>query len=181
VIEMVIDSIRINTQSNQHVLVLKEKEGELFLPIWIGPAEADAIAIKIQKVSKPRPLTHDLLFSIISALNATVDLVLLNKIQGDAFYSKIRLNVNGKDLEIDSRPSDSIALAIKAEAPIYADESVLKEGGIIFDKDTGQPVVPSKGEEAKGEQLSEDELKKLSAFRDFVDKINLDDLGKKDS
>jgi uncharacterized protein len=181
-IEMTIDSIRVSTQTNQHVLFLKEKIGERYLPIWIGNAEADAISIKIQGLTKLRPLTHDLMYSIISALTANIDLVLLNEIKGDTFYAKIILNVEGKEKGIDCRPSDAVALAIRAEVPIFAEEAVLDEGGIIFDQETGEPTMFAKGgEENKGENISEEELKRLSAFRDFIDKTNLDDLGKNES
>jgi bifunctional DNase/RNase len=178
-IEMIVESIRVSIQNYQRVMILKEKTAERCLPIWIGPAEADAIAIKIQGVTPQRPLTHDLMYSIISALMASVDFILLNEIEGDTFYAKIMLNANGKTLEIDSRPSDAVALAVRAGVKICVEEAVLDNGGMILDKDTGQPVIPKyEGEGVGGEKIGEEEMKRLSAFRDFIDKTDLDDLDK---
>ena len=165
-IEMTIDSIRMSLMNYQRVVILKEREGERYLPIWIGPAEADSIAIKLQDVSVPRPLTHDLLHSVIDVLGATVSSIIVNDLRNDTFYAKILLIVDGKDMEIDSRPSDAIALAVRVEVPIYAEESVLDKAGILL---------PAKGENG---ELSEDELSRLAPFRDFIDTLNLEDLEK---
>jgi len=165
-IEMTIDSIRMSLMNYQRVVILKEKDGERYLPIWIGPAEADSIAIKLQDVQVPRPMTHDLLCSAIEALGARVNSILVNELRNDTFYARILLIVDGKDMEIDSRPSDAIALAVRVEVPIYADESVLEKAGILL---------PPKGEQG---ELSEDELSKLTPFKDFIDTLNLDDLEK---
>src|SRR4030043_2165962 len=139
-IEMSVDSIRVSVMNSQRVVILKEVKADRYLPIWIGPAEADAIAIKLQGVSVPRPLTHDLLHSVISTLGAKIKSILVNDLQNDTFYAKISFDFNGKELEIDSRPSDAIAIAVRAKAPIYANEEVLEKAGIIFDKETGRPV-----------------------------------------
>jgi bifunctional DNase/RNase len=181
-IEMVIDSIRVNTMNNQRVIILQEKAKERFLPIWIGPAEADAIAMKLQGVTLTRPLTPDLICSIIDALGASINFILLNDLKGDVFYAKIVLNLEGRKMDIDCRPSDALALAIRAEVPIYADEAVMDSGAILLDKETGKPVWPGKElGGAEGQQISEDELKKMSAFHDFVDKLDLDGLDKRKS
>ena len=165
-IEMTIDSIRMSLMNYQRVVILKEKDGERYLPIWIGPAEADSIAIKLQNVEVPRPMTHDLLCSAIQALGATINSIVVTELRNDTFYARIFIVVDGRDLEIDSRPSDAIALAVRVEVPIYADESVLEKAGILLPTD-GKPG-----------DLSDDELNKLSPFRDFIDTLNLDDLGK---
>lgn len=165
-IEMTIDSIRMSLMNYQRVVILKEKDGERYLPIWIGPAEADSIAIKLQDVQVPRPMTHDLLCSAIEALGARVNSIVVHDLRNDTFYARILLIVDGKDLEIDSRPSDAIALAVRVEVPIYADESVLDKAGILL---------PPKGEQ---DEPSEDELSKLAPFKDFIDTLNMDDLGK---
>ena len=120
-IEMVIDSIRVSLMNNQRVIMLKEKAAERYLPIWIGPAEADAIAVKLQGVAVPRLLTHDLLYSIIDALGATINFILLSDLKSDTFYAKIVLNTHGGQMEVDSRPSDALALAVRAGVPIYAE------------------------------------------------------------
>lgn len=178
-IEMSIDSIRVSLMNYQRVVILKEKMADRYLPIWIGPAEADAIAIKLQGVSVPRPLTHDLLQSVIDALGAKVNFIVVSDLKNDTFYAKIILSVNGGQMEVDSRPSDALALAVRVEAPIYAEESVLEKAGILLDKDTGKLAEEKKeGAEGKGSQLSEEEAKKLSAFNDFIDTLNLDDFDK---
>ena len=178
-IEMVIDSIRVSTMNYQRVVILKEKAAERYLPIWIGSAEADAIAVKLQGVNVPRPLTHDLLYSIIAALGASINFVLLSDLKNDTFYAKIVFNAGSRKLEVDSRPSDALALAVRAGVPIYADEAVLDKGAIMLDKETGKPISPGKELEGANEkEVSEDELKKMSAFRDFIDKLDLNDLDK---
>lgn len=169
-IEMVVDSIRVSLTNYQRVVILKEKNADRYLPIWIGPAEADAIAIKLQGVQVPRPLTHDLLRSVINALGANVRSVLVNDLANDTFYAKIILDSDGKTTEIDSRPSDALALAVRAKVPIFAEEAVLEKAGIYLDKETGKPI-PTK-------ELKDDETDRMSAFRDFINGLDLEDLGK---
>jgi hypothetical protein len=178
-IEMVIDSIRVSTMNYQRVVILKEKAAERYLPIWIGSAEADAIAVKLQGVNVPRPLTHDLLCSIIAALGASINFVLLNDLKNDTFYAQIVFNAGSRKLEVDSRPSDALALAMRAGVPIYADDGVLDKGAVILDNETGKPISPGKELEGANEkEVSEDELRRMSAFRDFIDKLDLNDLDK---
>lgn len=165
-IEMQIDSIRMSLMNYQRVVILKEKEGERYLPIWIGPAEADSIAIKLQDVDVPRPLTHDLLRTMIDMLGARVSSILVNDLRSDTFFAKIFVLIDGKQLEVDSRPSDAIALAVRVEVPIYAEEAVLEKAGILL---------PS---ESEREGLSDEDAKKLAPFKDFIDTLNLDDLGR---
>jgi bifunctional DNase/RNase len=142
-VEMVIDGIRVSLMNYQRVVILKEKEGERYLPCWIGPAEADAIAIKMQGVSVPRPLTHDFVCGIISTLGATVNHVIISELKNDTFYAKVVLNVDDEQTEIDCRPSDALAVAIRVGSPIFADEKVLKKAGILLDAETGRPIEPS--------------------------------------
>ncbi len=174
-IEMRIDSIRVSMMNYQRVVILKERDSDRYLPIWIGPSEADAIAIKLQGVTPPRPLTHDLLESVITNLGASVNSIVVSDLQNDTFYAKLILDVNGKQMELDSRPSDAMAVAIRAKAPIYADEKVLDRAGILVDSETGKPLPQGKDGQIG---ITEEELKSLSAFRDFVDSLNLEDLGK---
>ncbi len=178
-VEMSIDSIRVSVMNHQRVVVLKENKSDRYLPIWIGPAEADAIAIKLQGVSVPRPLTHDLLYSVINALGAKVNFIVVSDLQNDTFFAKINITSSGGNMEIDSRPSDAIAIAVRAESPIYAEESVLDKAGIILDRETGKPI-PSSQTKRHGEKhsISEEELRNLSAFTDFIDTLNLQDLDK---
>ncbi|TMF08123.1 MAG: bifunctional nuclease family protein, partial [Chloroflexi bacterium] len=126
-VELTIESIRVSLMNYQRVVILKEKESDRYLPIWIGPAEADAIAVRLQEVAVARPLTHDLLRSIIDSLGASVDYVIVNDLSNDTFFARIMLQIDGRVMEIDSRPSDAIALAVRVQVPIYADESVLEK------------------------------------------------------
>ncbi len=181
-IEMIIESIRLNPQNNQRVVIVKEKKGERCLPIWIGKVEADAIAVTLQSEGLLRPRAHDLMYSIICSLNASVDYVVLNDIKEETIFARIELNIKGKDIEIDSRPGDAIALAVKAGAPIFAAKSVLDRSGIILEKVMGELNSQKKeGEKFSQQKLRPEELKGLSAFNDFVNKLDMDDLGKDDS
>ena len=179
-IEMIIDSIRVSLMNYQRVVILKEKAAERYLPIWIGPAEADAIAAKLQGATVQRPLSHDLLHSVIGALGATINFILLSDLKSYTFYAKIVFNADGGQMEVDSRPSDALALALRAGVPIYAEESVLDRAGIMLDKETGKPISQEGAEEAegKGKKVSEEEIGKMSAFRDFINTLDLDDLDK---
>jgi uncharacterized protein len=179
-IEMAIDSIRVSLMNYQRVVILKEKAAERYLPIWIGPAEADAIAVRLQGVSVPRPLTHDLLHSVIDALGARVNSIIVSDLKSDTFYAKIILTVDGGQVEIDSRPSDALALAVRAEVAIYADEEVLDKAGILLDKETGKPIAPEK-EGGKPRETTEEETKRMSAFYEFINTLDLDDFDKRKS
>jgi bifunctional DNase/RNase len=182
-VEITIDSIRVSLMNYQRVVILKEKVADRYLPIWIGPAEADAIAVKLQGVSVPRPLTHDLLSSIIDTLGATVNSIIVNDLKNDTFYAKLILDVDGKQVEVDSRPSDALALAVRTGVPIYADESVMDKAGILLDVETGKPLFEER-EEAGGKEsgMSDEEMKKkMSAFYDFINTLDLDDFDKRKS
>ncbi len=172
-VEMIIDSIRVSLMNYQRVVILKEKLADRYLPIWIGPAEADAIAVKLQGVTVQRPLTHDLLCSTIDALGATVESIIISDLKNDTFYAKIILNVDGGQMEVDSRPSDALALAVRAGVPIYTEEVVLDKAGIILDRETGKPV--------SQEEVSDEELKGMSAFTDFINTLDLEDFDKRKS
>jgi bifunctional DNase/RNase len=181
-IEMAIDSIRVSLMNYQRVVILKEKTAERYLPIWIGPAEADAIAVKLQGVNVPRPLTHDLLRSVIDALGASVNSIIVSDLKNDTFFAKIMLNVDGSVVEIDSRPSDALALAVRSEVPIFADESVMDKAGIYLDQETGKPSADTEVTgTSEGKKISDDEMKKLSAFKDFINTLDLEDFNKRKS
>jgi len=169
-IEMTIESIRVSMLNYQRVVILKEKAAERYLPIWIGPAEADAIAVKLQEHQVPRPLTHDLLGNIIGALGAAVSSIIVCDLQNDTFFAKIVLAFNGNQIEIDSRPSDAIALAVRVKVPIFAEETVLDKAGIIIDPETGKP--------APARDIPPEELERMSAFRDFIEGLDLSDFEK---
>ncbi len=223
-LEMVIDSIRVSLMNYQRVVVLKQRGSDRFLPIWIGSPEADAIAVKLQDVSVPRPLTHDLLGSVISTLGATVDHVVVTDLSNDTFYAKLVLTLNGGgQTEVDCRPSDAIAVAvrggyavtgadgeehwfpsneeaqnfrdsagldaaderyeIRAKVPILVEEGVLEKAGIVMDKDGGEQGatdarLSSTTPTAAPKAPSEEELKRMSAFSEFLQELpGLEDLG----
>jgi uncharacterized protein len=182
-IEMTIDSIRVSLMNYQRVVILKEKASDRYLPIWIGPNEADAIAVKLQGVAVPRPLTHDLLSSVIDTLGARVNSIIVNDLKNDTFFARVILDVDGKQVEIDSRPSDALALAVRTAVPIYAEESVLEKAGILLDGQTGKPIF-EEGEGVKGKlpRVNDEEMKKkMSAFYDFINTLDLDDFDKRKS
>ncbi len=187
-IELTIDSIRVSLMNYQRVVMLKEKIAERYLPIWIGAAEADAIAVKLQGVTVPRPLTHDLLRTVINTLGATINSIIVSDLRNDTFYAKVILNVDGTSewqidkIHVDSRPSDALALAVRAEVPIYAEEVVLDKASILLDKETGKPFLQEREKgEAGDKEVSEEELKKMSAFYDFINTLDLEDFNKRKS
>ena len=134
-IEMMIDSIRVASKSSNRNLILKEKSADRYLPIWIGNAEADAIGIKLQGVQCTRPLTHDFLCAVIEALGATVKSAVINKLQDDTFYAKVTLVTDRGEIDLDCRPSDAIAVAVRVDAPVFVDKGVLDTAGIAVKTD----------------------------------------------
>ena len=177
-VELTIESIRVSLMNYQRVVILKEKGADRFLPIWIGPAEADAIALRLQDVAVARPLTHDLMRSVIDALGGAIEYVIVNDLSNDTFFARIMLQVDGKNLEVDSRPSDAIALAVRSQVPIFADESVLEKAGVKLDQE-GQPLDSAKeGGPETPKAVSAEELEKLSPFRDVIEGLDLEDLEK---
>lgn len=175
-VEMVVESVRVNLQNYHRVVVLKQKDSDRYLPIWIGNNEADAIVIQLQNVTVPRPQTHDLLKSVIIQLGARVERIVVSDLSDDVFYARILLDMNGRHVEVDSRPSDAIALAVRVKAPIFVEESVLEKAGVNLKGEDLSEVVEQSVAEQK--PVTEDELRKLSAFKDFIESLDLDDLGK---
>ena len=171
-IEMTIESIRVSLRNYQRVVILREQGSDRYLPIWIGPAEADAIAVRLQEQSVARPLTHDLLNNVIGEFGGAVRFVVVNDLENDTFFARIHVEHDGRTIEVDSRPSDAIALAVRAGVPIYASESVLDRAGVLLNaegervEETGQPPA-----------VTPEELEKLSAFSDFIGELDLDTLG----
>lgn len=173
-LEMSIESLRVNSATNQHVLLLQENEGDRYLPIWIGTAEANAIAMEMHGVKPPRPLTHDLLISVIDAFRASLDSVIVSHLQDGIFYARLLvITAAGDEVEIDSRPSDAIALAVRDGIPVYAEESVLDEAAILIDPETGIAIPQGEGNRGTGAQQKTQDL---SAFREVVEGLDLEDL-----
>ncbi|MGE5486047.1 MAG: bifunctional nuclease family protein [Ignavibacteriales bacterium] len=134
-IRVTVDKVGLDVDSNQAVVLLKDVEGGTILPIWIGPIEASAIAMGIQGLKAPRPLTCDLLKSVVDSLEARITMAMVNDLREDTFFARLVLEAGGRTVEIDSRPSDAVALAIRAGAPIYVAESVLDRAGIPAEPD----------------------------------------------
>lgn len=179
-LELSIDSIRVSPMNYQRVVILKDKESDRYLPIWIGPAEADAIAVKLQDLSVPRPLTHDLLLTMLEALGGAVKHISVDKLENDTFYAKIAIDLGGEIKEIDSRPSDAMALAVRTQAPIYATEEVMEKAAILMDKD-GKPIPPDPETTGEETQVKEEDLRGMSAFADFINDLDLEDFGRQQS
>ncbi len=129
-IELIMNKIKIDEARNEQVIVLKEKEGSRFLPVIIGISEVNAIKLKLSGIKPPRPLTHDLLMSVIESLGAKLVRVHIDRLQNNTFYAKLCLAVDSNEVLVDARPSDSVALALRAGVPIFVEEEVLKEAGV---------------------------------------------------
>jgi len=176
--EMVIDSIRVSLLNYSRIVILKEKDTERFLPIWIGQPEAEAIALKLQDMTPPRPMTHDLLHHLIGDLGGEIDHIVVSGLDQDTFFAKIVMKSDEKTIAVDSRPSDALALAVRAKVPIFAEESVLDRAGVHMDSETGKAVIgDGTTAESGGVPPTEDEIERMSAFRDFIDTLDLDDIG----
>jgi len=159
--------------SQHRIVVLKEMDNDRFLPIYIGPFEADAITIELQGVEVVRPLTHDLLKRMIETLGARVSHVVINDLRDDTFYARIVLDVDGEETEVDSRPSDAIALAVRARAPVFVAEDVMDRAGIIAEQDIQESAQMRAFAESEEETSPDD----LEVFRDFVEGLDLEGLG----
>ena len=158
-IEMVVESVRVHMLSSQHVVILKESERDRYLPIWIGSSEANAIAMRLQGLSAERPLTHDLMVTVLGALGARVSRVVVTHVTEGTFHARVYLeNAGGEESEVDSRTSDAIAVAVRLGSPIYVDERVLDEAGVEPDS---------------GSVDGEDE-ERLAVFREFVNSLDVD-------
>ena len=155
-IEMVIYGVSFDLVGKQPIVLLKTADGNKFLPIWIGHPEAAAILMKLQGASTPRPMTHDLVTAMLEQLDAQVTRITVTELKENTFYASITVAQNGSEVDIDSRPSDAIALAVRAEAPIYANERVIEESAIEFE----------------GEEVNEEEI--VDEFRKFLDDVSPD-------
>ncbi|HXF83831.1 MAG TPA: bifunctional nuclease family protein [Anaerolineales bacterium] len=177
-IEVQVDSVRVHLMTPQRLVVLKQVNSERYLPIWVGPYEAEAITVALQEVEMSRPLTHDLLKNVFAALQARILRVEIVKLQNDIFYGNIVAEVNGKEVHIDSRPSDAIALSVRAHVPILVHPSVMNEAGIEPEKDITE--VGTQPEKQEPPPLSKEGMERLSVFEDFLGKLNLDKLDDED-
>ena len=173
-IETVVESIRVSLVTQHRVVILKEVGGDRHLPIWIGPFEAEAIAMELQSMSSARPLPYDLMRTIIQDMGASVSQVLVTALSNDVFYAVIVLEHNGERIEVDSRPSDAIALAVRVKVPILVDESVMERAGVSLEHEAEDEEGQERDRPA-GEEHGED----LGVFREFINSLDLDDFEKK--
>lgn len=178
-IETIVESIRVSLVTQARVVILKEVEGERHLPIWIGGFEAEAIAMELQGMSSSRPLPYDLLRSVIGELGAEVRRIVITEINNDVFYARIVIDQNGVGYEIDSRPSDAIALAVRVKAPIFVDDSVMDRAGVRLEDDEEGDDDTSVGPPTRESTSTPINEERLSVFRDFINTLDLDDFEKK--
>jgi uncharacterized protein len=160
--EMVIYGVSFDLVGKQPIVLLKTAEGNKYLPIWIGHSEAAAILMRLQGASTPRPMTHDLVTDMLSQLDAEVVRITVTELKENTFYASITVSQNGSEIEIDSRPSDAIALAVRAEAPIFVADQVIEESAIEFE----------------GEEVNEEEV--VDEFRKFLDNVSPDQFAVED-
>ncbi len=157
--EMVIYGVSFDMVGKQPIVLLKTADGNKFLPIWIGHPEAAAILMKLQGAATPRPMSHDLFTDILAQLEARVVKIAVTELRENTFYAQITVAVDGTEIEIDSRPSDAIALAVRADAPIFVAESVIEESAIEFEH----------------EDVNEEEV--VEEFKKFLDEVKPEDFG----
>ena len=168
-IPTVVESVRVSLVTQHRVVLLKEAAGARRLPVWIGAYEAEAIALAQQGMVAPRPLPHDLLLALIGGLGGAVDRVLVAGLAEDVFYARVVVRQRGRSVELDARPSDAIALAVRAGVPILVDEAVMERAGVALGEDDDPEDAPPGGPRAGDEPPA--------AFRDFIGTLDLDDLG----
>jgi uncharacterized protein len=172
-VEMTVESVRINLASGQRVVILKDAPADRYLFIWIAPAEAASIAMELQGSTSPRPLTHDLLKSVIAELGGQVESIIISDLIDDIFYARLVLDAGGRHVEVDSRPSDAIALAVRAKVPIYVTESVLDRAGVTLD------AAEERDESHARERSAASGPDNLDVYRDFINSLDvLDEFGK---
>src|ERR671922_373558 len=160
--EMVIYGVSFDLVGKQPIVLLKTADGNRYLPIWIGQPEAAAILMRLQGASTPRPMTHDLVTELLEQLDAQVVRITVTELRDNTFYASITVQQNGSEIEIDSRPSDAIALAVRADAPIFAADRVIEESAIEFE----------------GEEVNEEEI--VRDFKQFLENVSPDEFAIED-
>jgi hypothetical protein len=172
-IEMVVDSVRVSLTNQQRIIVLKEKVTERFLPIWIGPYEAEAITLALQELEVARPQTHDLIRNILAGLKARLVRVEVSALREDVYYGNLVIEVNEEIVMVDSRPSDALALAVRYHVPILVAAEVLDQAAILPENDI-QDGIGSEGEETAAD-ISSESSDRLSVFEDFLEQLDDDE------
>jgi bifunctional DNase/RNase len=176
-VEMVVESVRVHMLSNRHVVILKDTEHDRYLPIWIGAWEASAIAMRLQGMATERPLTHDLFASTLEQLAVRLERVVISELSEETYHARLYLDRDGLQVEVDARPSDALALAVRSSVPIYAAEEVLAQAALGGDPDAaGEDEDAEEGGsrvplESLGEGVADP---RLEMFRDFVNSLDVD-------
>ena len=186
-VEMVVESVRVHMLSNRHVVILKDAARERYLPIWIGPWEASAIAMKLQGLSAERPLTHDLFIAALEQLGVRIERVVIAELAEETYHARLFLERDGEVFELDARPSDSVALAVRASVPILVAEEVLDQAALgvdpgdeesaasAEDREANRPGRPTMGPGIPLESLGEEVVdERLDMFREFVNSLDVD-------
>ena len=189
-VEMVIESVRVHMLSNRHVVILKDTDGDRYLPIWIGAWEASAIAMRLQGLTAERPLTHDLFAAALERLGVRVTRVVISELADETYHARLHMERDGVMVEVDSRPSDALALAVRAEVQIFADEEVLAQAALAADPDEAadDDLTPDDDPGAEGEAGDRPRRRRpplesvgdapadprLDMFRDFVNSLEVD-------
>ncbi len=189
-VEVTIDSVRVSLMSAQRLVVLRDMNADRYLPIWVGPYEAEAITVALQEIEIARPLTHDLLKNVFAAFNAQIRRVEIVALREEIFFGNIVVEAAGQTINVDSRPSDAIALAVRAHVPILVDPSVMTQAGITPEQDirsqtqpstsasdgsqllTPPPTTPSTSSTPTKPATNED-TSRLSIFEDFLNKLDV--------
>lgn len=196
-IEVEVDSIRVSLMNHNRVVVLKDINEERYMPIWIGQFEAEAITLELQENrTQKRPMTHDLLKNVIEELGADIEHIFINDMRRDIYYARIVVTIAGEQREIDARPSDAIAVAVRAKAPIFVSEAVMDKNAIVPEDDVDLDAeeddiefgrnLPSVAESTVEENVIEEDEQEpvdesqLGAFADFVNSLDLDELDESD-
>jgi bifunctional DNase/RNase len=185
-VEMVIESVRVHMLSNRHVVILKDTEGDRYLPIWIGAWEASAIAMRLQGLAAERPLTHDLFAAALDRLGVRVERVVISELTDETYHARIHLERDGVQVEVDARPSDALALAVRAEVPIFAADEVLAQAGLAADPDEEAIEDDEADEDAETSERPRRRRPpiesigdapadpRLDMFRDFINSLEVD-------
>jgi bifunctional DNase/RNase len=192
-IEVTIDNIRVSLMSPQRLVILRESGGQRFLPIWVGPYEAEAITVALNEIEIVRPLTHDLIRNLFSIFEAQIKRIEINALREDIFYANIVFEANGQSYNLDSRPSDAIAIAVRARVPILVNTDVMDEAGVTPEADLNTQSKPSSQDdvtnisqrrsektETKPAEVDQDDLGRLSIFEDFLSKLDKPDANEGD-
>lgn len=169
-VEAVVEAIRINVVTEQHVVILREVDGSRIVPIWISRDVADAIALELQRADIGRPMTHDLLRSVIGEMGGEVQRIVVNDLREQTFFALIEIALSDRSLNVDSRPSDAIALAVRAQAPIFVEDHVMEQAGLQL---TGDEEEAAEDEAAAPAENVDPQT--LSVFREFVNSLDIEE------